>query len=161
MKYATIIMWLIAVTLFIILYKQGREFSLKGLSEGWHMFYTIIPLLLASFMIAGMVQVLIPREFIAKWLSDESGLRGIFLGCFAGAVTPRGHYISFPIVASLYKSGAGIGTIIGFVTAWSLWAVSRLPLEISLIGTKVTLIRLFSTLIFPPVAGIIARIVFK
>ncbi len=34
MKYATIIMWLIAVTLFIILYKQGREFSLKGLSEG-------------------------------------------------------------------------------------------------------------------------------
>ena len=161
MKYATIIMWLIAVTLFIILYKQSREFGFKGLSEGWYMLYTVIPLLMASFMVAGMVQILVPREFIAKWLSDEAGLRGIFIGCFAGALTPGGPFVSYPIVASLYKAGAGIGTIVAFVTAWSLWGVSRLPLEISLVGVKVTFIRLFSTLIFPPTAGIIARIIFK
>ncbi|MFC1558701.1 permease [candidate division KSB1 bacterium] len=161
MKYATIIMWVIAAVLFAILYKQGKDVSMKGIAAGWQMFYTVIPLLMASFLIAGIVQVLIPKEFIANWLSDESGMRGIFLGCFAGAITPGGPFVSFPIVASLYKSGAGIGTVVGFVTAWSLWAVARLPLEISLIGTKVTLIRIASTLVFPPLAGIIARLVFK
>ena len=83
------------------------------------------------------------------------------IGCIAGALTPGGPYVSFPIVASLYKAGAGVGTVVAYVTAWSLWAVGRLPLEISLIGPKFTLIRFLSTLIFPPLAGLIARMFFS
>ena len=121
------------------------------------MFIRVFLLLIFAFAIAGFAQALVPRELIAKWLSDESGIRGILIGCLVGAITPGGPYVSFPIVAALYKSGAGIGTLVAFVTAWSLWAVGRLPYEVSLIGAKFTVIRFLSTLIFPPIAGIIAR----
>ncbi len=124
------------------------------------MFIRVFLLLIFAFAIAGFAQALVPRELIAKWLSDESGIRGILIGCLVGAITPGGPYVSFPIVAALYKSGAGIGTLVAFVTAWSLWAVGRLPYEVSLIGAKFTVIRFLSTLIFPPIAGIIARTFF-
>lgn len=86
-----------------------------------------------------------------------SGLRGILIASGLGALTPGGPYVSFPLVASLYESGAGIGSVVAFVTAWSLWGVTRLPLEIAFLGVRVTLIRIASTLIFPPLAGLIAR----
>jgi len=71
---------------------------------------------------------------------------------------PGSPYSVFPIIASFYEAGAGIGTTVGFVTAYSLWSVSRLPLEMGIIGPKVTLARYLSTLVFPPLAGVIAHL---
>jgi len=48
--------------------------------------------------------------------------------------------------------------MVSFITAYSLWSVSRLPLEAGIIGPKVTLARVISTLIFPPVAGLVAHL---
>jgi hypothetical protein len=59
------------------------------------------------------------------------------------------------------KSGAGVGTMVAFLTGWSLWAVSRLPMEIGILGWRLTLIRLTSTFIFPPIAGLIAQVLFS
>ncbi len=155
MLIATILMIVVALALFAIAYAQGIH--AEGLRSGLRTFLSILPLLLAVFSIAGLVEVLVPREKVAALLGDQAGLRGIMIGSLAGAVTPGGPYVSFPIVASIYHAGAGIGTIVAYVTAWSLWAVARLPLEISIIGPRLTLVRFLSTLIFPPIAGLIAR----
>ena len=160
MKIATIVMFCFAAALVAVAYFKGGQHT-AGLKVGGKMMVQVLPLLLASFAVAGLVQVLVPKEFIAKWLGEASGIKGIFIGCFAGAITPGGPFVSFPIVASLYQSGAGIGTVVGFVTAWSLWAVTRLPMEVGLIGPRVTLIRVASTLLFPPLAGLIARAFFS
>jgi uncharacterized membrane protein YraQ (UPF0718 family) len=69
---------------------------------------------------------------------------------------PGSPYVVFPIVAGLYKAGAGLGAMVGFITAWSLWSVSRLPLEIALIDPKTAIIRYAITFIVPPVAGVLA-----
>jgi hypothetical protein len=53
-----------------------------------------------------------------------------------------------------------VGTIASSMTAWSLGAVGRLPVEIGIVGPRVTLVRLASTLIFPPIAGPIAHTFF-
>jgi uncharacterized membrane protein YraQ (UPF0718 family) len=73
-----------------------------------------------------------------------------------GGLTPGGPFVTMPIAAGLLRTGAGIGTMIAFITAWSLIAVTRLPLEIGVMGWKFTLIRLACTFFFPPVAGFIA-----
>jgi len=161
MNTATIIMGIIAVILLILAYFVAKDLPLSGLETGGKMFLEILPLLIFAFIIAGMVQVLIPKEFILKYLGAEAGFKGILIGCIAGGLTPGGPYVSFPIVASIWKSGAGIGTVVAYVTAWSLWAVGRLPYEISLIGPKFALIRFLSTLIFPPIAGLIAQSFFS
>jgi uncharacterized membrane protein YraQ (UPF0718 family) len=90
----------------------------------------------------------------------ESGFRGILLGTVAGAIAPGGPYVSLPIAAGLIKSGAGVGTMVAFLTGWSLWALGRLPMEVGILGWKFTIIRFTSTFIFPPIAGLIAQLFF-
>ena len=159
MLIATIVMIVLALAL--LGYAVHRGVHAEGLHSGLRSFLSILPLLLAVFAIAGFIEVLVPKEKVAALLGDQAGFRGILLGCVAGAVTPGGPFVSFPLVATIYHSGAGIGTVVAFVTAWSLWAVTRLPLEIGIVGPRVTLIRVLSTIFFPPLAGLIARALFS
>ena len=66
-----------------------------------------------------------------------------------------------PLAAGLMRSGAGIGTMVAFLTGWSLWAFSRLPMEVGILGWKLTLVRLASTFFLPPIAGLIAHGLFE
>jgi len=156
MDTTTIVMVVTAVILTIIAYFRGGV-HLVGLRLGAETIWDNLVLLLASFAVAGLARVLIPRELISRWLGAEAGFKGILLGCLAGGLVPGSPYSVFPVIASFYEAGASIGTTVGFVTAWCLWSVSRLPVELAIIGPKVTLVRMISTLIFPPIAGLIAQ----
>lgn len=160
MKAATIAMAVVLAALVAVAVWRGGGSLQRGLTFGGKTFLTTLPLLVIAFAIAGLVQVLVPKEFIAKWLGAEAGLKGILIGTLAGGFTPGGPYVSFPIVASLYKSGASIGTVVAFVTAWSVWAVARFPLEMGLVGPKLAIARFLSTLIVPPLAGLFAQAAF-
>jgi hypothetical protein len=46
--------------------------------------------------------------------------------------------------------------MVSFLTAWSLWAFARLPMEVGILGMRLTVIRLAAVLVFPPLAGGIA-----
>ncbi|KPK95623.1 permease [bacterium SM23_31] len=154
----TIIMGVLAVVLLFIGYSKGQH--INGLGFARDMIIEILPLLIFAFIVAGMVQVLLPREFLSKWVGTESGMRGILLGTIAGGLSPGGPYVNLPIAAGLLRSGASAGTMVAFLTGWSLWAVSRLPMEVGILGWKFTLIRIGSTFFFPPIAGLIANILF-
>lgn len=156
----TIIMGVITVILLIIGYQKGGM-HITGLKSALEMTIQILPLLILSFITAGMVQVLLPSELLSQWIGTESGLKGILVGTVAGGLSPGGPYVSLPIAAGLLSAGASIGTMVAFLTSWSLWAVSRLPMEIGILGWKFTLIRLASTFIFPPIAGLIAQTFFS
>jgi uncharacterized membrane protein YraQ (UPF0718 family) len=157
---ATIIMAIVAAALVAIGYYKGGSQHAAGLKAGLGMMIEIIPLLIFAFIIAGMIQVLLPKEGLARWIGVESGMRGILIGTVAGVLTPGGPYVSLPIVAGLLRSGASVGTMVAFLTAWSLWAVGRIPMEVGILGWRFTAIRIASTFFFPPVAGLIARTLF-
>jgi uncharacterized protein len=156
-----IIMGILAIVLLYVGYQRGEGEHIAGLKNAFDMTLQILPLLIFAFIVAGMVQVMIPKEMLAKWVGTESGMRGIFVGAIAGGLAPGGPYVSLPIVAGLLKSGASVGTMVAFLTGWSIWAVGRLPMEIGILGWKFTLIRVLSTLIFPPIAGYIAQLFFS
>ena len=155
----TIIMGILALILFLISYQRGQHTD--GTKAALTMLIDILPLLFFAFIVAGMIQTLLPRELIAKWVGAQSGFRGILIGSVAGGLSPGGPFVSLPIAAGLLKSGAGVGTMVAYLTGWSLWAVARLPMEVGILGWKLTLIRLSSTLIFPPIAGLIAQTFFS
>jgi len=156
----TIIMACIAVLLVIVGMNKEGSVHIIGLQSAFKMTYQVLPLLIFAFIIAGMIQVLLPQDLLNKWVGAESGIRGILIGTIAGGLTPGGPYVSLPVIAGLLKSGAGVGTMVAFLSSWSLWAVARLPMEIGILGWKFTLIRLFSTFFFPPIAGLIAQTFF-
>ena len=145
----TIIMGVITVILLIIGYQKGGM-HITGLKSALEIIIQIFPLLILSFITAGMVQVLLPSELLS-----------LLIGTVAGGLSPGGPYVSLPIAAGLLSAGASIGTMVAFLTSWSLWAVSRLPMEIGILGWKFTLIRLASTFLFPPIAGLIAQTFFS
>lgn len=161
MLFPTIVMGALALGLLAYGCARGRGEHLAGLKRTKDMVIPILPLLLFAFIVAGMVQVLVPRTTVSHWVGKESGLRGIIIGSIAGGVMPGGPYVNLPLAAAILKAGAGVGTAVAFLTAWSLWAVGRLPMEIGIMGVRFTIIRLISTCVFPPLAGLIARAIFE
>jgi uncharacterized membrane protein YraQ (UPF0718 family) len=157
----TAIMGTVAVLLLLVGYWRGRGEYWIGLQGAVKLLLQILPLLFFAFIVAGMVQVLIPRHLLSRWIGEESGVRGILIGTVAGGFAPGGPYVSLPVVAALMHSGASVGTLVSFLTGWSLWAISRLPMEIGILGWRFTLIRLASTFFFPPVAGLLAQLLFS
>jgi uncharacterized membrane protein YraQ (UPF0718 family) len=153
----TVIMGVIAIVLLVIVYQRGGGEHILGLKLAGNLLLQIIPILIFAFIIAGMIQVLVPTEMISRWVGAESGFRGILIGTAIGGFMPGGPYVSLPIAAGLLRAGAGIGTMVALITAWSLLAFARLPIEIGLIGWKFTLIRLACVFFFPPIAGLIAN----
>lgn len=140
--------------------RQGPAVILEALGAGGQMLVKVLPLLIAAFILAGMIQAVVSRQTIRKWLGRESGVKGILLGGIAGALIPGGPYIFYPIAASFLLSGAEIGTVVTFVVAKNLWSLSRLPMEIALLGPKLTFVRFVVTLPFPIIVGVIANAFF-
>lgn len=161
MDLPTIIMIGLALILMLGAYLRGDGALGEGLKAGGQTFLNIAPLLIAVFVIVGLSQVLIPQKLIAEMLGRDSGLKGILIASGMGAITPGGPFVIYPLVATLSKSGAAIGPVVAYVTGWSLWAVTRIPLELSIVGPHLTFVRITSTLIFPPLAGLIATLLFQ
>jgi uncharacterized membrane protein YraQ (UPF0718 family) len=139
---------------------RGQGEHVQGLQSGARMVITTLPLLLFVFVVSGMVQILVPSGFVSRWVGPASGMRGILIGAVAGGFTPGGPYVSLPLATVVVNSGAGIGTVVSFLTAWSLWAVARLPMEVGILGWRITLIRLVVTFPLPLLAGAVAHALF-
>ncbi|MEO2006203.1 MAG: permease [Candidatus Poribacteria bacterium] len=153
----TLVMAAIALALVGVGYFRGGREHVEGLRIALGTTGRMLPLLLCAFVVAGMMQVLVPREFIAAWLGPGTGLKGILLGSLVGSLTPGGPYVSLPVAAGLVKSGASLGASVGFLTGWAVWSVHRLPMEFGILGWKLTVVRVACCALFPPVAGLLAH----
>ena len=151
----------VALLLAAVAWSQGGLLLVfGGLLNSGQTLLSVIPLLIAAFVVAGLVQVMISQELIDRWLGSGSGWRGILLACLGGALIPGGPYVYYPIAGALLQSGAGLGVLVSFITAKNLWSVSRLPYEFAFLGTRLTLIRFLLTLIVPPILGLVSETLF-
>ena len=157
----TWILAVVALALAAVAWAQGgADLALQGLVQGAETLVGVIPLLLAAFLIAGLSQVLITPDFVNRWLGSASGWRGIALACLGGALLPGGPYAYYPIAAVLLKAGASLGVLVTFVTAKNLISITRIPLEIALLGPHLALIRLALTFFMAPLLGVVAEALF-
>ncbi len=155
----TLILAVVAVILLIVAYGRGQDLPLAGIQAAGRTLWRNGLLLLLGFLIAGLVQVMVPTELISSWLGSQAGARGVLTACLVGGLVPGAPYAVFPLVAAFYKAGAGLGAVVGFVTAWALWSVTRLPIEMALIEPRAALTRYAVTFVVPPLAGLLANAV--
>jgi len=151
---------LLAACLAIAWRRQDNSLT-RGLEETWRMLRDTWLLLVVAWIFAGYIGVLLPEDFVRDWLGRQSGIKGILFACAAGGLTPGGPFVSLPIAAELYRVGAGEGVIVAYLSAWSLYAFGRIPFEISFLDVRLTAIRFVSVLVFPPIAGLIAKLIFE
>ena len=159
--YPTIILGGLALVLFCIAYFKGDGGHIQATKASIALFLKVVPLVFFALMVSSLVRHLLPQEAIATWIGPGSGWRGLIFGTIAGFLTPGGPFVSFPIAAGFLSAGAGFGTMVSYVTAWSIGAITRIPIEAGFLGFRFTIIHLLSTFFFPPIAGWISDHIFR
>ncbi len=139
--------------------RGGGELLAAGLGEGAQNLLRFGLLIVCSFLSAGLISTLLPREWIEGALGFEAGMRGILVGAGAGLITPGGPFISMPIAAALLRAGAAPAPVVAYLTAWALLSLQRLVAwEIPILGARFALIRFGISLLLALAAGLLARL---
>ncbi len=158
MKWAAIGMAGLAVVLGALAWNRGGSaLFVDGLRASGRSGARLLPLLAVVFLLAGFAEVLLPRELVARWLSERSGIRGLVIAMILGALTPGGGPVGLPLAATLMRQGAGIGVLVTYLTSMSLLSFVRIPLELGTYGARLTALRVASSLPLPFLAGWIAQ----
>jgi uncharacterized membrane protein YraQ (UPF0718 family) len=156
------IMMAVALALLAGVYLKRPEVAGAATNAGVAMMLEVLPRMVAAFLIAGLIQATVPEELIARWMGAESGWKGLVIAMGLGAVTPGGPMMQFPIVASLYKVGVGVGPLMSYLTAWSVLGIHRaIVWEIPFLGPRVVALRLLVSLAFPLFAGWLSALLWK
>jgi uncharacterized protein len=114
-----------------------------------------------GFVLAGLVEVLVPPSVMSHWLGAERMGRGIVIGWLAGLLLPGGPYVLFPVAANLLRSGTAPGPLIALLTAKTLVSPIRmLTYEAPLLGWPLTLARFLPGVLLPPVMGVVGQWLF-
>ncbi len=151
----TLSIGILAVVLSVIAYTKGVHIS--GFNDAYKTGIRVLPIIFCAFVVIGMLNNLIPKDAIKSLAGEETGIRGIFLATFAGIVTPGGTFVALPITGMLLKFNASIGSVVAYITAYSIFDITRMPIEISFLGWKFVLVKWCCVLIIPIIGGLIAR----
>lgn len=126
-----------------------------GLKKSWKSFENILPLFLSIILIIGIGLAFLSPPVISKMVGEQSGWLGIMAAAFVGSVTLIPGWITFPLAASLLKSGAGFIPITVFISTSMMVGVVTLPVEIKYFGRKVANFRNALALVFSFVVALV------
>ena len=149
----------IAVLSGLILFElRGGDAVWRALLANERVFLIVISLVPAALMLSALIEVMLSREMVEKWLGVGSGFKGTMLATFAGALVPGGPFLCFPIVLALYRAGAHWAPLITFVSSWSILSAMRIIVfEAPFVGFELPLVRILSCIWVPPVIGLTAH----
>ncbi|MDP3879204.1 MAG: permease [Dehalococcoidales bacterium] len=151
---------LIAVTIAFL--TGGGQLALAGLRQAGRLAGTIWFRLILGFTLGGLIQVLVPRALIARWLGPASGLKGILIGSYTGMLMSGGPYVFLPIIASIYRAGAGVGPVIALLAGRSLLGIEMLIVwQMPFFGIQLPLARFIASLLLPPLIGLAGKAVYQ
>ena len=144
-----------------VAYLKDPSLPALGARNGLALLWFIIPRLVPALILAGMLQVVIPQETVARYFGNQSGLSAIFMASAAGVVTPGGPMVSVPLLVVLSNSGMALGPLVAYMTAWSLFGMQRIiAWEAPLMGWRFVAVRTASSLVFPILAGWLVKVYF-
>ncbi len=153
---------LVALTAALVVRKQGLAGLRQGSQTSLLLLRSVSRMLVLGMALAAMTQVILPEDVITRWMGDESGFTGILIGTAVGALVPGGPYVVIPLAGSVFLSGAGVGSVAAFVTAWNTIPLTRTMMwELPFLGGAFSTSRMLVNLPFPIVAGLLTPPVYR
>jgi uncharacterized membrane protein YraQ (UPF0718 family) len=157
-----ILVVLSVILIVVALSRGGVSLASTGVREGFDLLVSVAPQLLVGFLLSGLVTVLLPAQLVADLVGADSGFRGLVIATIAGIATPGGPFLQFPLVAAIVKSGAAIGPVAAYLTAWSLISANRaLVWEVPVLGPSFTIARWGVSLLVPIFVGLSLPVVLR
>lgn len=151
----TKVFYIIAILSLIISFIKSREKTKMVLKKAWKSFENIMPQFLSIILLIGVMLAVLTPEQISMFLGKESGIMGVIMAAFIGAITLIPGFVAFPLASALLQNGAGITQIAAFVSTLMMVGIVTIPVEIQYFGKKVTIIRNLSAFIFSLVVAMI------
>lgn len=158
MKGTLIFLFLVLLLLVGTSIYKGKEVFYSGVSSTITEGKQLLFLFLIIIVISGFSKTLIPDNLIQNWLGEASGMKGIIIAWIAGILSPGGSMVGLPLIAVLYKAGAGLAVLMTFATSLALLSAVKIPLEIAIYGIKLTVIRLSLSLFLPLLVGLFTHL---
>ena len=119
----------------------------------WNYFLEMIMILPAVMVIMGLFSVFVSKELVVKYLGKTSGIKGILLAIFFGALPTGPLYVAFPLAVALRSKGASLSNIVIFLSAWACIKIPQELVELQFLGIKFMAVRLILTIIFVVIMG--------
>ncbi len=142
----------------LVLRRKGPAAGRRALRDTAGSLLRVLPLLLVAIPMAAFLAQLIPPRVAGAWLGPESGLAGILVATAAGGFIPGGPFVSFPLVLTFIKAGAGAPQMVALITAWAILGLHRvLTWELPVLGPRFVAVRLLSGGALPVLAGLAAQ----
>lgn len=141
MNSTTIFINIFAISCLIFAFIKDRAKTKRSLILAVKSFFRIIPTVLIIIILIGLLLGFVPSSEISKIVGEQSGVGGVILVALFGAILHIPALISFPLAASLLKSGASIVAVAAFITTLTMIGTVTLPLEIKELGKKIALLR--------------------
>jgi len=73
----------------------------------------------------GLLDIWVPKETMIRFMGEKSGLVGIFIAFFIGAMSAGPLVAAFPVAQIMLKKGARYSNVLFFL---SIWASAKLPI---------------------------------
>ena len=142
--------------------RGGTPLLGEALGGGVRLFLRFGAVIFLSFLVAGLAEALMPREWVSEVLGEDSGWRGLLLASAAGIVTPAGPFVSMPLAAAMLRTGAAPAAVVTFLAAWGLLAAHRLfAWEVPILGASFAFTRWALCLVLPVAAGALTRLLLR
>ncbi|MEE2654439.1 MAG: hypothetical protein VX434_01675 [Pseudomonadota bacterium] len=152
-----IAMWMCALALMLVSYRRQDGSTEMGLYISLGYLAAMVPRALCAVFMASFATELLPGDLISGWLGSESGIKGILIASVAGILVPAGGVVAFPLALAMIKLGVGVPQLTAFLTSWEVFAIHRiLAWEIPFLGLNFVGLRVSSSFMLPPLAGIFA-----
>ena len=120
----------------------------------WDYFLEMIMILPAVIIIMGLFSVFVSRELVVKYMGKASGIKGILLAVFFGALPTGPLYVAFPLAVALRSKGASISNIVIFLSAWACIKLPQELVELQFLGIEFMAARLVLTIILVAIMGL-------
>lgn len=138
-KYSVFILASIVVLISLL---WNRTIGLKAINTVVMSFKEMITVLPPVFILMGLLEEWVPRDFMVKFMGKDSGLKGVLLSIFLGSAAAGPLYGAFPVASVFIKKGASLNNIFIFLGAWSTTKIPMFLFEMSSLGSKFALTRL-------------------
>ena len=156
-----IIIVLLAIAITVAFWKGRWPLVWAGLKQTGYTLQSMWLRILLGMALGGFIQVLVPSASIAEWLGPTSGLKGILIGSYTGLFLSGGPYVILPVVASIYKAGAGAGPVIALLAGGMLSVQGLITWYIPFLGVRLSLAKYIICFFVPPIVGLAGGAVYQ
>lgn len=151
---AVLIIAAILAVLGIVCFKFQKEHNIEWIRETWDLTKKILPYLFVGVFIAGMIEQVVPQEFVTHLVGENTVLSNVIASTF-GALMYFATLTEVPIIQKLMALGMGRGPALTLFLTGNALSLPSMIVLFKVMGKKQTPVYILLVITLSTIAGLI------